>query len=413
MRKLVILCALLLLLTACNIVPAETTAVTTAVTTPEETVTVRMEPVTTAPVVTEAPVPPEPTLYSFSFLAAGDNMIYYGNVRDAARNAKGTDKKYDFTPSYTTIKPIVEQYDLAFINQEVLMCGEGYDPSYWPRFNAPQEVGDAVVDAGFNIIGMANNHMLDKGEKGLKATLDYWEKQPVTLTGAYRNREAFENITVIEQNGITIALLSFTLHTNYISLPEGSELYIPYIDKALIAAKVAEAEGLADITIVSMHWGDEFTFKVNDRQTALAKIICENGGDVILGHHPHVIQPIEWIESGENRTLCAYSLGNFMSEMEMDTKILGGMLTFTVEKLGEDGEAEVKNVLFTPTVFDYTKSFYQNHIYLLENYTDEQARAHGMSYYGNSTTLARLKKYVTDVIAPEFLPAFLQPAEVN
>ncbi len=408
MRKLLFLFALVLLLSACDGRPAETTAVPEVVTTPEETVTVRMEPVTT-PITTEAPEPP--TLYSFSFLAAGDNMIYYGNVRDAARNAKGTDKKYDFTPSYTSIKPIVEQYDLSFINQEVLMCGAGYDFTYYPRFNAPQEVGDAVVDAGFDIIGMANNHMLDKGENGLKATLDYWEKQPVTLIGAYRNREAFDHITVLEQNGIKIALLAFTDWTNGISLPKGSEMFVPYTDKELIAAKVAEAESLADITIVSMHWGDEFTFKVNDKQKEVARIICENGGDVILGHHPHVLQPIEWVESGEQKTLCVYSLGNFMAEMELDSKIVGGMVTFDVEKLGEDGSAEVKNVHFIPTVFDYTKSFYNNHIYLMENYTAEQAKAHGMAYYGNSTTLARLKKYVTDTIAEEFLPDFLKTTE--
>lgn len=405
MRKLILLCTLLLLLTACTGIPAETTA-STAVTTTEEPVTVRTEPPETLP-----PPVVEPTLYKFSFLAAGDNMIYYGNVRDAKKNAEGTDKAYDFTPSYTSIKPVVEQYDLAFINQEVLLCGEGYDLSYWPRFNAPQEVGDAVVDAGFDIIGLANNHMLDKGESGLLATLDYWEKQPVTLTGAYRNREAFEQITVLEQNGITIALLSFTYGTNFISLPKDSVVYIPYIDNDLIAAKVAEAETLADITIVSMHWGDEFTFKVNEQQTEVAKIICENGGDVIIGHHPHTIQPIEWIESGENKTLCVYSLGNFMAEMEKDTKILGGMITFDVEKLGEDGRAEVKNVLFIPTVFDYTRSFYNNHIYLLENYTAEQAKAHGMAYYGNSTTLEKLKKYVTDTISAEFLPEFLKPTE--
>lgn len=402
MRKLALLCLLIFALTACAQTPAETTAEPGTVTT-EVPATVRLAPETTQPV--------EPTLYSFSFIAAGDNMAYYGNVRDAANNAKGTDKNYDFTPSYTTIKPIVEQYDLAFINQEVLMCGEGYDLSYWPRFNAPQELGDAVVDAGFDIVGMANNHMLDKGVSGLLATLDYWEQQPVTLTGAYRNREDFENITVLEQNGITIALLSFTDWTNGISLPENSEVYIPYTDKELIARKVAEAETLADITIVSMHWGDEFTFKVNNQQREVAKIICENGGDVILGHHPHVIQPIEWIESGENKTLCVYSLGNFMSEMETGAKILGGMITFDVEKLGEDGKAEVKNVLFIPTVFDFTKSFYNNHIYLLEEYTAEQAKAHGIAYYGNHTTLDTLKKYVTDTISEEFLPDFLKTTE--
>ena len=147
---------------------------------------------------------------------------------------------------------------------------------------------------------------------------------------------------------------------------------------------------------------------MNDQQKEVARIIAENGGDVILGHHPHVIQSIEWIETEENRTLCIYSLGNFMAEMEKDTKILGGMLSFEIEKLGEDGKAVVKSPVFIPTVFDYTKSFYDNHIYLLETYTEEQAKSHGMAYYGNSTTREKLVGYVKQNIDAEFLPDFLK-----
>ncbi|MBE6679393.1 MAG: CapA family protein [Ruminococcaceae bacterium] len=401
MKKILLVCFAALLLFSCGIVEETTAPITTEV-------------ITTSAVTTKAVVEPikpidPPTLYSLSFIAAGDNMVYYGNVRDAARNAKGTDAAYDFKPSYTTVKPLVEAHDIAFINQETLMCGEGYDLSYYPRFNSPQELGDAVVDAGFDIIGMANNHMLDKGESGLCATLDYWEKQPVTLIGAYRSEEQFEDITVIEKNGISIALLAFTEHTNGLKLRADSEMYIPYIDAEVLARKVKEAEALADITVVSMHWGNEFTFKVNPTlQTAFANIICENGGDVIIGHHPHTIQPVEWIESGDNKTLCVYSLGNFMSEMEKDYKILGGMISFDIEKLGKEGKAEVKNAKFIPTVFDFTKSFYDNHIYFLEDYTDAQARAHGIRYYGNTTTLEKLIGYVKSTIAEEFLPEFLK-----
>ena len=129
----------------------------------------------------------EPTLYHFSFIGAGDNMAYYGNVRDAKKNAEGTDLVYDFRPSYTDIKPVIADYDLRFINQETLMCGDGYDLSYYPRFNSPQELGDAVVDTGFNLVGLANNHMLDRGESGLLATLDYWDSQPVTHIGSCRS----------------------------------------------------------------------------------------------------------------------------------------------------------------------------------------------------------------------------------
>lgn len=405
MKKTVLLLLLSILLAAlCSCgqeLPIETagTAETTPTTAQTSAATIVTEPA--APIV-------EPTLHTVSFIAAGDNMAYYGNVRDAKRNAEGTELKYDFRPSYTDIAPIVEQYDLAFINQETLMCGDGYELSYYPRFNSPRELGDAVVDAGFDIVGLANNHMLDKGERGLLATLDYWELQPVTAIGAYRSASDFENIEIVERDGIRIALLAFTYGTNGLKLPVGSEVYIPYIDSELVARKVREAEELADFTVVSIHWGYENTFKPNEQQREIAAVIHENGGDVIIGHHPHCIQPIEWLGEGENRTLCVYSLGNFMSEMAKDYNILGGMITFDITRLGESGKAKIENAIFLPTVFDYNKSFYNNHIFMLEDYTDAQARAHGIAYYGNYTTLDTLVGYVKKTIAAEFLPDWLK-----
>lgn len=363
----------------------------------------------TAPAVTltmDTGVPlEEPTLYTLRFVAAGDNMAYFGNVRDAEKNARGTGKAYDFTPSYTDVKEFIADYDLRFINQETLMCGEGFDLSYYPRFNSPQELGEAVVDAGFNIIGLANNHMLDMGEHGLLATLDYWDtKTDVTHIGSYHNRDEFEDIKVIEKNGISVALLSFTYGTNGISLRADAEAYIPYLDEEIVREKVLAAEKLADLTVVSVHWGNENTFTPTAEQRKYANLITECGGDVILGHHSHCLQPIEWIEAGDNRALCIFSLGNFMSEMAEDYNILGGMLTFTVEKCGEGGKAVVTEPLFYPTVFDYTRTFYNNHIYLLTEYTEAQAKAHGIAYYGNHTTLSRLYGYVRKVIDKAFLP---------
>ena len=403
MKKLFILLLLLLaLLCSCGQnapIDVESTTAPTTETAPTSAATIVTEPL--APVV-------EPTLHTVSFIAAGDNMAYYGNVRDAKKNAEGTELTYDFRPSYTDISPTVGQYDLSFINQETLMCGDGYELSYYPRFNSPRELGDAVVDAGFNIVGLANNHMLDKGENGLLATLDYWENQPVTAIGAYRAESDFEDIEVVEKDGIRIALLAFTYGTNGLKLPAGSETYIPYLDSELVARKVREAEELADLTVVSIHWGYENTFKPNEQQKEIAAVIHENGGDVIIGHHPHCIQPIEWLGEGENRTLCVYSLGNFMSEMAQDYNILGGMVAFDITRLGESGKASVENVIFLPTVFDYNRSFYNNHIFMLEDYTDAQAKAHGIAYYGNHTTLDKLVGYVKKTIDAEFLPDWLK-----
>lgn len=134
-------------------------------------------------------------------------------------------------------------------------------------------------------------------------------------------------------------------------------------------------------------------------------MFSDYGADVILGHHPHVIQPVEWIEGKEgNKTLCVYSLGNFMAEQAYDYNMVGGIISFDIVQIAKE-KPTIENVVFIPTVFDFDKrTFYNNHVYLMENYTEEQAKNHGIRYYNRTTTLAKLQKYVTNTISDEFLP---------
>lgn len=342
-----------------------------------------------------------------TFVGAGDNIIYYGNVRDAAFQGKNSQKEYDFMPSYTDIADIVKKADIAFINQETLMCGEGYAFSYYPYFNGPQEVGKTLVELGFDIVNIANNHMLDKGANGLLATIDFWNSQDTVMIGGYYNYEDYQNFKIYEEQGIKIALLTYTYGTNGLVLPTGSELYIPYIDYTEIQKQVEAAHQQCDMVMVSMHWGDEYSQKANNDQMRLAQYMADWGVDAIIGHHPHVLQPIEWLEGvNGNKCLCVYSLGNIMAEMEYDINMVGGLITFDIVSSFENG-ISIENVVFIPTVFDFTTSFYNNHIYLMENYTEEMALSHGIRSYGNSTTLSKLKSYVTNVIDASFLPAFM------
>lgn len=367
------------------------------------TLDIPMSEIETEPAETE-PLPE----YTASFLACGDNIVYFGNVRDAQAAAVAGGRKYNFKPAYSDVADFIAAADLAYINQETLMCGEGYELSYYPMFNGPQDLGYDLVETGFDIINIANNHMLDKGGAGLQKTIDFWKTQPVTLTGGYSNKAEYDNVTVIEKNGIKIALLSYCEMTNGITINAKYETYIPYLDEADFKAQVNSVKDKCDIIIASVHWGEEYQFDPNDLQRDYAKQMADAGIDVILGHHPHVIQPIEWIKGeGGNTTLCAYSLGNFMAEMAYASNMVGGFLCFDITKVG-DGRATVENVIFEPTVFHFPSNFYNNHIYFMKDYSENLASVHGVrTYYKNPIDFATLKGYVRDTISEEFLPEYI------
>ena len=370
-----------------------------------ENTSVQDIPQTDCPVVKlpEDSAPPEEKKV-VSFVGAGDNIVYYGNVRDAASCAVDGGRKYNFAPIYDSVKDTIQSADIAFINQETLMCGDGYAFSYYPRFNGPQDIGYDLAEIGFDVINIANNHMLDKGEGGLSATIDFWRSvEGVTMIGGYKNADEFAEPHILEVNGVRIAFLSYTFFTNYLTLPSTSPLVVPNPDEETVAAQIARAHELADFLIVSVHWGDENVFQPNDEQKSFANLLSELGADVILGHHPHVIQPIEYIDRPDGgRTLCVYSLGNFVAEMPRDYNMLGGLITFDIVKQSDTVTTE--NVVFLPTVYYFTTSFYKNHVYFLSDFTNELADSHGLAYYGRSITVDGIKRYLTSTIDPMFLP---------
>lgn len=338
--------------------------------------------------------------------AAGDNLIHPNIYMEAATRAQNGEE-YDFKPLYSEIADKIAAADIAFINQETLMAGEGFEISGYPSFNSPQKLGEDLVALGFDVVNIANNHMLDKSAAGLSATIDFWHTQPVTLIGGYYNSDDAAQLRTVEINGVTIGFLSYAHHTNGIMLPAESELDIPYIDDERIMRELAAAEELADFIIVSVHWGEENTSVQDSEMERLAALMSENGADVILGHHSHTLLPLEWIERSDGgRTLCAYSLGNLVSAMMYPENMVAGLLNFTVESNG-NGALCVGEVDFTPTVFYYGMNHFDTHIYLLENYTDEIAAGHGTQMYGYTTTREKAVSYIKRAIPSEYLPDFI------
>lgn len=356
-------------------------------------------PVTTAaPATTAAPQKPD---ISVHMLAVGDNLVQTG-VYNAAHNwsADGT---YDFTKTYEHIKPMVEAADVAVINQETLICGGNYEISGSKlNFNSPVQLGQAMIDVGFDVFTMANNHMLDKRIDGLESCMSYWDekmqKNPAVLAvGAYRNAEDQSRIRVQEVKGMKIAYLAYTEHLNGYSIPASSQVKVGMTaDEALIQKQIKEAKGMADAVIVAMHWGNEDTHTVRDDVKALAKKVVEWGADVILGSHPHTAQTMGWIDRKDGtRGFVYYSLGNFISAQTDNFNMIGEMGEFNLVKNGETGKVTVEDVTCMPCITHYESAKFANcRVYPYYEYTKELASKHALPV----APLGTAKTFSMDVI---------------
>lgn len=400
---LTLILASVLFLSSC-LTPAGAGMQTSGITTDVPPVTTDADTTEKAPVDTE---PPVVETKKASFVGCGDNIIYYGTWRDAKSKSDGT-REYNFKPIYKNVQSIISAADIAFINQETV-CAQSFEVESYPQFNSPVDLTYDLAEIGYDVVCLANNHMLDKGALGLRETFDNWNERGLCVIGAYEEKDEGRYITYYEKNGIKIAFVAYTEFTNLAQDPAREGLYAPYLKQSDVAGDVSEAYENSDFVIVSVHWGEEGHFTPSDLQKEYAKIMAENGADVIIGHHPHVLQPIEWLEGKDGgKTLCAYSLGNFVHEQDWDYNVPGGILSFDIVKKGSE-RAALDAPAFTPTVCHYPQNFYNNEVFLLEDYTEALANAHAVrTYYNHTISLERLKKYVTDTISEEFLPDFLK-----
>ena len=317
---------------------------------------------------------PEPEPIAIRITAAGDNLLH-NTVSMASELSEGG---YDFYPIYENIQKIIAGSDIAFINQEVMLTGE---VSAYPNLAAPAENADALIQAGFNVINLATNHTLDKGMKGLESCLENVHARPFeAVLGAFRTEEEAAQLCVLEKQGIRFGFLSYTYGLNGYQLPSDKPWKVSLIDEQKIAADLAAIRSECDYLIVSMHWGNEYQTGESDYQNRLAQLLCDGGADLIIGTHPHVLQPMKWLEREDgHKTLCAYSLGNFVSNQHKRVTMLGGILE--VELLFDENGTllETTSAGIIPTVTHYKKGYYT--IYQLSEYNDELAGVHAIRNY--------------------------------
>lgn len=331
----------------------------------------------TLPVVTTT-IPPIPEDSLVHLTAAGDNLIHSSLYKQAA--ARATDGGYDFDFAYEHIKPLING-DINILNQETPICNDIFEPSTYPCFNSPTQLGDEMLSLGFNVFNHANNHILDKGVKGTEATLDFWAtKRNATVCGAYRNEADMNDIRLRTENDITFSFLGFTEHTNGLKVREDSDVKIIYTsDLETIEKQITEAKKLSDVVVVSIHWGVENSHTITDAQRGLAQKMADWGADIIIGTHPHVIQGVEFIERNDGTpVLVAYSLGNFISAQNVGNRMIGGVLDFNVRKDGATEKITIEDVKFIPVVTQYEWGFSNIRVYPFSEYTKEMADSHGV-----------------------------------
>lgn len=349
-----------------------------------------------------------------SFLATGDNIIHE-NVFLDARSRAGEGEDYNFIDMYDGIAEMIKSADIAFTNQETPICGDELGVSGYPNFNSPEAVGDTLIELGFDVVNIVSNHSLDKGAAGYRGSIEYWAEKDIAVVGGYRNKAEYENICIVEKDGVSIAFISYTYGTNGMYLPTGSELYIPYIDEAEVVRMTKKATELADLVFVVMHWGneDENSHIPSSSQRSLAAAITEAGADVILGGHPHVIQPMEWKTASDgSKTLVIYSLGNLLSTQYDNRNLVGGIATFDIVK-DRAGNITIENPIYNPTVTHYNKSRLGLQVYLMEDYTEELVSLHGTPNYGQTAdrriwTTEKIQSFAKNNVSSEFLPDFLK-----
>ena len=309
-----------------------------------------------------------PEVNKLSLVMVGDSLIHSALYADAKENGI-----YNFKPMLENVKEYISGFDLAFYNQESILGGTELGLSTYPRFNSPYEVGDAFRDMGFNLVSLANNHTLDRGEKAIINSRNYWNQyDDIIVSGSSTSYEERDNIKILEKNGISYALLSYTDLTNGLKTPNGKDYLVDRYSEERVREDIAKIRDKVDLLLVSMHFGVEYTHTPTSRQKEIANLLSDVGVDIVIGHHPHVVQPIEFIGD----TMVIYSLGNFISAQRGIARLTGLMASIDIVKTTYQGESKLEldnpnvELVYTDSVIS-GKSRYNFKLYNYNDLTDD------------------------------------------
>lgn len=320
---------------------------------------------------------------SVTLVMVGD-MLMHLRVTQSGRMEDGT---YNYDHIFEHVKEDIQAADIALVNQEVILGGPDLGYSGYPMFNTAYELGDAIDEAGFDVVLHATNHTMDKGKVGLMNCLNYWsDNHPdIKVLGANKTQEEYEEVYIYEQDDIKIAILNYTYGLNGMPMPSDMPYAVDMMVEDKMSADLAKAEAEADFTIVCLHWGNEYQTYASENQKMWANFFLERGTDLIIGTHPHVIQPVEWYEDEEgNRMLVYYSIGNFINSTAdsgngIGKRVVGAMAEVEIVR-DENGDVVIGDYGVTPLVTQIEAGPGNITTYKLEDYSQELADRNQMSY---------------------------------
>lgn len=316
---------------------------------------------TSTPSPSDTPMPtptPEPVVREAKLVAVGDIMVHSPQL---PAYYDRTSNRYSFDPWFEQVKPVLQAGDWVFGNLETPLAGQDLKYSGYPRFNAPSELAEALVNAGFQIVSTANNHTMDRGFPGVERTLHNVRSAGLVPVGTAVDALDATRITIEERNGIHMGFLAYTYGTNGIPVPKDKPFAVNLIDAEVIRSDIASLKNAgADVIAVSLHFGQEYQRKPNEHQTKLARELIGAGADIILGSHPHVIQPYERVSVPASESvdgiahegIVVYSMGNFISNQTGDWKDVGLIFGVNVKKTEQpDGSVSIElgDIEATPT----------------------------------------------------------------
>lgn len=317
----------------------------------------------------------EETRTKISIIMVGD-VLLHTKVNDSCKK-NGT---YNYSSIFQNVKNDIASADIAIANQEVILGGSELGITGYPSFNGPHEMADSLADSGFDVICQGTNHALDAGKKGILNCLDYWESNypDIEVLGIHDSQEDQNNISIYESKGYKIALLNYTYGTNGISLPYDMPYAVDTLDETKVISDIKKAKELADFVIVFPHWGTEYNHDIDSMQEKWTQIFLDNEIDLVIGTHPHVIEPVKMLTGKNNhKMLVYYSIGNFVnwtsqSGSGVADRMLGGMAQITLTTDSND-ELQIDSYGVKALISHVSSKYGKLSVYPLSDYTDSLA----------------------------------------
>ena len=334
-----------------------------------------------------------------SIIMVGD-LLMHDNISASGYLADGT-VNYDHI--FAHVKDDVQAADVAVINNEVIYGGDDRGYQNYPMFNVVTPLGDSVVDAGFDVVLHASNHVLDQGTTGVENCLDFWNnKHPeIAVLGIHESSEDAAEIYVYEKDGFKIAMLNYTYGMNGMALPDDKDYLVDLMTeetKNKVIYDIRRAHDLADAVVVFPHWGTEYNLGSDDFQHEWAQLFADEGVILAIGDHPHVVEPVEWYTGKNgNEMLCYYSVGNFISSQTGADSMLGIMSQTTLHK-NADGSVSIKEYGLEPLVTHRRSGAGNFTTYRLSDYTQDLVSQNSILNYDGRFSIS----YLEDLCEREF-----------